>query len=238
MPLPLRLKHASGVAAVRALLVPIVVAALLCSGFTVCCGMSHSVLSSTFGGVLIVTIALPPLVLAVKCRPHRLLVATVGVVAVIAVWLFLPIDWPQWWACAVLLAAYAAALTGMAALLRRVGANAVVSAAVVVVVALAWLSWPVWLSPCLAGHETLVDWLVFAHPLLALNGVLIDQGIWTERPLMYGWTALNQDVTYSMPSGVWSCVVLHCALGLAFSVSAAFRNKKKTNHESTRIDTN
>jgi hypothetical protein len=238
MPLPLWPKQAWGLAGTRALWLPIVTAALLCSGFTACCSISHAALASTFGGVLIITIALPPLVLTVNHWLHRLLVAIAGIVGVIAVWLWLPIDWSQWWACAAVLAAYAAAVTGSTALLRQLGANAVISAAIVVVVALSWLSWPVWLSPWLAGHETLVNWLVFAHPLLAVNGVLINQGVWTERPQMYGWTALNQDVSYSMPGSVWWCAVLHGVAGLVFGILSIIPGAKKRNHELTRIDTN
>jgi hypothetical protein len=218
-------KDSEGLPESRGLLLPTITATLLCSVFTACCESSRSALAGTFGGVLIVTITLPPLVLTLDNWLRRVLVSLAGVSAVMAAWLFLPIDWSQWGSCAALLATYAVALTGAAALLRWLGVNAFASAAIVVVVALAWLSWPVWLSPLLAGHESFVNWLVFAHPLLAVNGVLIDQGIWTERPRMYGWTALNQDVSYSMPASMWWCFFWHGVLGVAFLALSTWQKK-------------
>ena len=87
--------------------------------------------------------------------------------------------------------------------------------------------------------------LVVAHPLLSLNAVLIDQGIWTERPQMYGWTALNQDVSYSLPAGIFWCVVVHVAVGGVWGVVFGVCRRCQPplivfeeEHESTRIDTN
>jgi hypothetical protein len=183
-------------------------------------------LASTFGGVLIATLALPPLILASEHWRQCVIVAVAGILATIAVWLLLTISWSQWCACAGVLTGYVAALAGTAVFLRRVGVSAVVAAAIVVVVSLAWLGWPIWLSPSLVGHPVLVNWLVFAHPLLALNGTLIDQGIWTERTQMYGWTALNQDVSYSMPMSVFWCVTLHGGAGLVLAVVGSIQVPK------------
>jgi hypothetical protein len=201
---------------------PIITTALLSAGFTIICSTSHSALAATFGGLAVVTLALPALAVASDRLLDTLLVTLAAIVAVTAVWLTLGISWPQWFACTFVLAAYAAALAGLACSLHRIGLNAVVSAAIVVSMALAWLSWPIWLSPFLAGHQTLVDWLVFAHPLLAVNGTLVDQGIWTERPQMYGWTALNQDVTYSIPASVMWCVIVHAAVAVVSAMAVAY----------------
>jgi hypothetical protein len=177
---------------------------------------------------------------------HHSLITLVSIITLISIsviviaggWLFLPIPWMQWWQCVLVLCAYALALAGSVCLLHRLGIHAIAAATIVVVVALAWLAWPIWLSPYLAGRQTLVNWLVFAHPILTLNGVLIDQAIWTERPHMYAWTALNQDVSYSMPTNIAWCVILHVLLGVACATLGTLFRNAKTKHESTRIDTN
>jgi len=196
-------------------LTPVIVAALLCGGLTALCGVSHSALAVTFGGLLAITIALPPLAVASDRWLDAVLITIASITAVILVWLWLAISWPQWWACTLVLTAFSFAVAATTMLLARIGTHAVVSAAIVLVIALAWLSWPVWLSPYLAGHQTLVNALVAGHPLLAVNGTLIDEEIWTERPQMYGWTALNQDVSFSMPASVFWCVILHAGIGVA-----------------------
>jgi hypothetical protein len=108
------------------------------------------------------------------------------------------------------------------ALLRAIGLPESLAAAIVIVLALAWLAWPIWLSPALEGRQTLVNWLVPAHPLLAINGQLSQLGIWTERPLMYRWTVLNQDVSYEMPGNPVWCIAVHGLIGLMAFVSRMF----------------
>jgi hypothetical protein len=203
---------------------PMIAAPLLCAGFTAMCDVSHSALAVTFGGLAVVTLALPPLAVACEGSIDLIFVTATSVLGVIAVWLTLEISWSQWLACDAVLAAYAGALASSAFSMNRWGMPSILSAAIVMIISLAWLAWPIWLSPCLAGHETLVNWLAFAHPPLAINGVLIDQGIWTERPRMYGWTALNQDVSYSMPSSVLWCVVLHGGVAASF-ICCSFRHR-------------
>jgi hypothetical protein len=195
-------------------LVLVIAAALLCGGLTALCGVSHSALAVAFGGLLAVTIALPPLAVASDRWLAAIWVSVASVCAVIVVWLSLSVTWSQWWDCVLVVVSFAFALAGGAMALRVMRVPAIVSAAVVVIVSLAWLSWPVWLSRWLVGHQMLVNALVAGHPLLAINGTLIDQGIWTERPRMYGWTALNQDVSFAMPTSVLWCVILHAGVGL------------------------
>ena len=222
----------------RLLLWPIATAALLCAIFTAACGATHSGLAGTFGGLAVVTLVLPPLILTSERLSRRAVLAGASISVVASVWLLLPIAWVQWWECTALLCSYAIAIAGSVCLLQSLGTNGIAASAIVVASALAWLTWPIWLSPYLAGRQSLVNWLVFAHPLLTLNGVLIDQGIWTERPHMYAWTALNQDVSYLIPTNISWCVILHALLGAAcVSIGIVFRSTK-SKHESTRIDTN
>jgi hypothetical protein len=117
----------------------------------------------------------------------------------------------------VLLATWAAALWGVAALLKRAGIPSVGASAITVLLAVAWLAWPIWLSPWIAGRETLVAWLVWPHPLFALDGALRHLGPpWTERHQMYTrLTVLNQDVFYALPRGIMGAVLVHAGIALA-----------------------
>jgi MFS family permease len=97
------------------------------------------------------------------------------------------------------------------------------AAAVTTVLFIAWFSWPVWLSPFVSGHSgaLVVAWLAPAHPLLAINRVFIDSGLWTQQPLMYPLTALGQDIPFSMPTSILACVLAHAIIALAAGLPAA-----------------
>jgi hypothetical protein len=75
-------------------------------------------------------------------------------------------------ACLGAAAPLAFALAGLTAVLAAVRVAPAVAAALVTLLALAWLGWPVWLSPWLAGNEPLVSWLSPAHPLLAIDAAV------------------------------------------------------------------
>jgi len=87
-----------------------------------------------------------------------------------------------------------------------------------VTLGVAWLMWPIWLSPALQGPRggRLVEWLVPAHPLLAANGVLHEAlGNWTEQAgVAYHYTTLGENVPYSMPENVFACVIVHGLIGI------------------------
>jgi hypothetical protein len=104
--------------------------------------------------------------------------------------------------------------------------------ALVTVLALLWLTWPVWLSRALSGDlgETLVTWLVPAHPLFAINAVLSQFESWDRHPLAYSrLTALNQDVFYRMPAGVLWTTVAHGVVAIVATALAwrAERNRRR-----------
>jgi hypothetical protein len=174
-----------------------------------------------FGAVIVVALIAPPLVLAHGDGMRQAIVWS-SVVDGVAVALLAAVADPyvtllDWVRAYLLLAAFALALWGVARLLVRARVTPPLASAVTVVLALAWLAWPVWLSPWLAGREVLVSWLVPAHPLLALDGALRHLGPpWTEHHYMYTrLSVLNQDVPYSLPRGVGGAVAVHAALGLA-----------------------
>jgi hypothetical protein len=91
--------------------------------------------------------------------------------------------------------------------------------------ALAWLSWPIWLSP----HVSNVNWLVTLHPLLAINSLLQDLGIWSQQPLAYQLTALGQDVEYTLPSPRFS-IAFHAIVAAAGVGLAIARPSARTPH--------
>jgi hypothetical protein len=126
----------------------------------------------------------------------------------------------DWAACTAAVGAFAFALAGLALVLRGARVGPPVASFATTLLGLAWLTWPVWLSPWLAGRAGLVGWLVPAHPLLAVNSVVRHLGIWDEQPLAYNLTTLNRDVPYPLPGGILRTVLVHGAIGVVL-LSAA-----------------
>ena len=111
----------------------------------------------------------------------------------------------------------ALALAGLTAVLILARFPAPVAAAIVTLLALAWLGWPVWLSPWLAGRDELVSWLSAAHPLLALDAAIGREGglPWAEHRVMYSrLTVLGQHVFPRPPAGVGPAAAWHLAVGV------------------------
>ena len=90
-------------------------------------------------------------------------------------------------------------------------------AAAVMLLAIAWLTWPVWLGPQLVAWGLGVPgWATAWHPLFAANAAVVDAlGVWTERPLAYALTPLGQDLAYAFPDSPWPAAVVHLAVGIA-----------------------
>jgi hypothetical protein len=88
--------------------------------------------------------------------------------------------------------------------------------AIVVLIALAWVSSPVWLARIMPAHPNLTHWIVWIHPLMACNSVVRDFGLWMERPIAYRYLlTLGQDVSAGLPQSVLPSVVFHFVLGIA-----------------------
>jgi hypothetical protein len=173
-----------------------------------------------FGAVAMVALITPPLVAAHGDRARQVLTTAAVVDGVAAACLFAVSDAAisllDFVRAYVLLASWGAALWGVAGLLRRAGLAPVFASAITVALSLAWLAWPVWLSPWLAGRDTLVSLLVAPHPLFGLDGALRHLGPpWTEHHLMYTrLSVLNQDVFYSLPRGVGRATLFHAAVAI------------------------
>ena len=121
--------------------------------------------------------------------------------------------------CAVVLAAWIFALLGLTSLLSRIDLAPVIACAIVVAMAFAWLTWPVWLSRELPmpWGQWIVRCLVPLNPLLAINGVLRERfDMWDRYRIAYQQlTTLNQDVIYTLPRSIWPSVLVNTAIGLS-----------------------
>jgi hypothetical protein len=195
------------------------------------------------GGLVFAALLVPPLSLAEDRLLDRLLVAGSVNDGIAIVWLVAvftsPITFEQWVLCYAVLIAWCFALVGIASLIRSLefarreytpgsprcnhrglNGDSIPASAIVVLLALLWISSPVWLATVLPTCPTLNAWIVRLHPLMAMNGTLRNMGLWSERPIAYRYLlTLGQDVPYELP-GVTPMVVFHClicAAGLALS---------------------
>ncbi len=185
-----------------------------------------------FGGLFAATFLTPAAVLGSGNFARAISGLAVVVGPIVIVWV-IPVlkgsDTPGQWAQTVLiLAAYSAAVAGIALVLARAGCPAVFAAAVAIVIGLAWLTWPVWLSSILvaSGLGGIVQHLVAVHPPLAINGILTNEPAWTERSLAYHLTNLNQDVPIRLPTNAAACAAMHGILGLVLWAAAMVRRPK------------
>ncbi len=192
---------------------------LLCALTTCCYLAAGDGLGLYLGGISLAMILTPPLVLAQHARIDRLLTAASVVDGVGVVWLIAmfrsDVTFAQWLAAYVLLAACVIGVAGIAAILSRYVMRDVFAAAVTVMLTLAWLTWPVWLSAWVNREPVVhaMQRLIPIHPLLAINGLLAHLGIWGEWPVMYQLTSLGQDVPYNFPSSIATCAAVHFLLG-------------------------
>ncbi|MGA2440024.1 MAG: hypothetical protein ABSH08_03630 [Tepidisphaeraceae bacterium] len=185
-----------------------------------CAWAAGSSLGSFLGGLFVVTFLTPAGVLQQKTLVAAIggFIAVVGPVA--AIWLIAVFEstdtFGQWIEATTVLAVYALAIGGIGLALARAKMPPVFAAALAILLGLAWLSWPVWLSTALVrgGLSGMVQHLVWLHPPLVINGILTGEPAWTERSLAYHLTDLNQDVPIRLPENIGACVVVHGLLGL------------------------
>ena len=172
-----------------------------------CYAAAGETLGFYLGPVMAVTLILPVMV-AGHARLHEALIITGTMIDTIGIAWLIAVAGPnltffQWLSCYVILAAYCFALMALA---RSTAAW------IATLLGIAWLTWPVWTSPFL--DITLARWLTPAHPMLAINHVVLNHGAWLEQPLMYRYATLGQDVPYLLPQSVWPCVIVHALIGL------------------------
>jgi hypothetical protein len=194
-----------------------------------CFAASGASTGTFFGGVAFAVLITPPFVAAEQTTRDRIIVAAAVFAGVACAWL-LPLRDPyvtatHWAAAAAVLASVIAAVAGVVVALRAARVPAPFASALIVVLFALWLTWPIWLSPHLAGHARLTNSLVAAHPLFAIERALSDLSPhWTERPLMYNeLSVLNQDVSYALPTTIIWSILLHAVAGALGFVSERFR---------------
>ena len=196
---------------------PFVIAAL---ATLLCYAAAGNSLGFYLGPVFAIALILPPLVAAQQRLLDALVAAGAIIDAVGIAWLFAVsgphLSFLQWLQCYLVLAAFALALMAL---------TRITAAWVAVIVGVAWLTWPVWAAPFL--DITLARWLTPAHPLMAINRVVLHMGAWAEQPLMYEHATLNQDVPYALPRSIWPCVIVHAAIALSLLAPGWWRARER-----------
>src|SRR5687768_12572632 len=192
---------------------------LLLTLLTTCCYLAAGpTLGLYLGGVALAMTLTPQFVAAHRPPIERVLAIASLIDGVGIVWLIAmfrsDVAFGQWLTAYIVLAACAIVAAGLTlALARWIGA--LFASALTTAIALAWLTWPIWLSAWIEQPAVVraMNWLVPLHPLLALNGLLAHLGVWGESPLMYQLTSLGQDVPYSLPNSIAMCAGAHVLLG-------------------------
>lgn len=128
------------------------------------------------------------------------------------------------------LMSFSFALGTTSVLFKSLRLSASAANAIVIVISLAWLTWPVWLSPELPSiSPRLVQMLVNVHPPLVANGVLVNEPPWTEQTWAYQLTNLNQDVAINLPGNAIACIGANLVLsGCLFGLATICRNTNKS----------
>jgi hypothetical protein len=193
---------------------PLLLSAVAAVGIYWACGWS---LGTFIGGLLITTALVPPGTLASDTLRNQLLSLTLTVTPIIVLWLVATCQtetlFREWLGCTAVLITYGLALAGLSATFRTLRLSATVSAAITIALALAWLTWPIWLSRTWDGESSapaIARWAAL-HPALVIK--IPNLGAWPEQSIAYHLTDLNQNVSYNAPPTVWTCVLTHGVLG-------------------------
>lgn len=126
------------------------------------------------------------------------------------------IDGRQFGQLLLLLAAFVAVLAGVTRLLVLLRVSPTLASGIVAVAALAWLGWPVWISPWVT--DDLAGTVVPLHPLLAINGAMPQLGYWQQSRLMYHLTSLGSDVHAPPPDTAYASVIAHAVIAVLVMV--------------------
>lgn len=182
------------------------------------------------GAVLLATIYTPSLVLAGTSPRDRAAAAcgaVLGAACVLAASTgAADVTAGECFRCCLVLAAYVFALSGIAIVWESIQFPPSVAAALTTILAMAWVGWPVWLSPWMTQH--LADRLTPVNPALAVNAVVRHLGSWDHAPVAYrALTVLDQDVPYHLPRSIFPAVLLHLLLGAPGLALIAFGPYRK-----------
>jgi hypothetical protein len=219
-----------------ALVVPLILS--LAAGM-LCNQAAGPTLGLFLGGIFAAALLIGPLVAAESTWLGRLLVVLAVAHGIAAVWFYVALNnhlgFGACFSCYLVLVALCLAFGAVSWMLRRFGIGISGTAAVITVIAIAWLLWPIWLSPILAGPhgDTIVKLLIPIHPIIAANAALREQlGYWAEQAIAYHYTSLSDDVNYSLPTNVFACVAFHLILA-GICVGVIGLKKRFTERSST-----
>jgi hypothetical protein len=185
--------------------------------FTLVCYVAAGPSLGLFIGGFFVAAFLAP---AASLRGKQLLAVVAGIAGVWLIAIFQTSDtfW-EWAQLVVVLASFSFGLAALAFYYEKFGVHPVFAGALATVLGLAWLTWPIWLSPEFAGiPEWVIDRMVSFHPPLVANGVLANEPPWTERFLAYRLTRLDQDTPITLPTNIWPCVGVNVGIGVVLMV--------------------
>jgi hypothetical protein len=193
------------------------------AGCAACWWAAGTSLGLFLGGLFVVTFLIPAAVLGQKNLRAAIVAFAAAVAPVALAWLIatskIPDTIAQWIEVTTILLAYALAISGIALFLVRCKCPEILAAAITVIIALAWLTWPIWLSDAHPSNAA-IGTLVKIHPPLTINGILTNEPAWTEMSVAYHLTNLNQDVPIRLPSTPMACAVAHGLIGILFWTAA------------------
>jgi hypothetical protein len=198
-------------------LAPILPLVLSIAAGVLCYLSAGATLGLFLGGFLLAALMTGPLVAGERTWLGRGLCVFGVIHGIAGLWLYaairIDLDLGLWAPCYLTLATLVLAIAGVTVLFGRIGDTG--AAAIATILAIAWLTWPLWLSPVLHGHrgERIAGWLIPAHPIFAANSVLRTRlGYWAEQGMAYHWTSLQDDVAYALPENVFKCLALHAGI--------------------------
>jgi hypothetical protein len=206
----------------------------------ICYFQTNLTLGLFLGPLILTTFFAPALVLAERDWHARLSVLFWLIVGPTTVWLLARnhvIEIQEVALCTLVLAAWLSAISCVAVTLHKFQIDSTLASTVTVIASLGWLTWPIWLSPLLASHQRAVGWLCWAHPIMSMNWVVRQLGLWGSpmggSDFAYRYlTILNQDVSYPHSQSIWPCFWVHAlfaiTLSCALSLIDRFRKPQRT----------
>jgi hypothetical protein len=232
-------KHfADTVAPKIVLLVPAVLAAL---AMLLCWHVAGNSLGFFFGGFFVAVLVAPAAIFSAECVRSGILPVALTALAIAVVWLAGvnrdEASFGEWLELGLIVLCVSFALAGLSGLLGRY-LGQTIAIAVVVLLGLAWLTWPVWLCTYLAksGSQKTADVLVEISPLLTTNGVLKNESPISERTVAYQLTNLNQDIAMSLPDSPWKCAGFHALIAAGcFGLIYVVKRRDRLNARRARI---
>ena len=220
------------------MLTPATLAAL---AMLVCWHVAGISLGFFFGGFFVAVLVAPAAIFSAPCVRSGILPVALTAFAISLVWLFgvnrTAATFGEWIELGLMVFCLSFALAGLSGFLGRY-LGQTIAIALVVLLGLAWLTWPVWLCTYLAesGSQRTADALVETSPLLTANGVLRNESPISERTVAYQLTNLNQDIAMSLPDSPWKCAGFHALLaGGCFGMIYVVRRRERFNARRARI---